>query len=56
LRRRARLIGRLSEIVGRDLFPLADANFWLPQFRDKLSQIWQIDTATEGGFNARPQP
>ena len=50
---RARLIAWLSQIAGRDLGPLADGNLWLPQFRDKLRQVWSIERAPDGGTQAR---
>ncbi len=50
---RERLIAWLSERAGRDLTPLADGNLWLPQFHDKLRQIWFIDAQPDGGWQAR---
>ena len=50
---RARLIAWLSQIAGRDLLPLADGNLWLPQFHDKLRQVWSIETRPGGSLNAR---
>jgi hypothetical protein len=51
---RQRLIAWLSERAGRDLTALADGNLWLPQFHDKLRQIWFIDSLPGGGRRARP--
>jgi hypothetical protein len=50
---RARLIAWLSELAGRDLLPLADGNLWLPQFHDKLRQVWRIDARSDGRWDAR---
>jgi hypothetical protein len=50
---RERLIAWLSERAGRDLAPLADGNLWLPQFHDKLRQVWRIDARPDGGWDAR---
>lgn len=50
---RSRLIAWLSEIVGEDLLGQADENLWLPQFRDKLRQIWRLDERPDGRLDAR---
>jgi hypothetical protein len=50
---RRRLIAWLSDIVGEDLFNHADDNFWLPQFCDKLRQIWRLDVCPDGRLDAR---
>jgi glycosyltransferase involved in cell wall biosynthesis len=50
---RARLIAWLSGVVGQDLQPLANENLWLPQFHDKLRQVWRIDAGSDGGWTAR---
>lgn len=53
-RHRARLIAWLSEVVGRDLGPMADGNLWLPQFRNKLRGFWWVQPRPDGGINAWP--
>jgi hypothetical protein len=51
---RARLLAWLSEVVGRNLAPMADGNLWLPQFRNKLSAFWWVQPRPDGGINAWP--
>lgn len=51
---RARLIAWLSGVVGEDLLPTASETLWLPQFHNKLRQIWRLDTDADGRTQARP--
>jgi len=50
---RRRLIDWLSATVAKDLTPQADANGWLPQFRDKLRQKWLVERRPDGSPAAR---
>jgi hypothetical protein len=45
---RARLIAWLSGVVGRDLMSEADDSLWLPQFCDKLREVWALDDLDDG--------
>jgi NAD(P)-dependent dehydrogenase (short-subunit alcohol dehydrogenase family) len=50
---RKRLIAWLSGLVGRDLLPEADERLWLPQFCDKLREVWALEPLGDGTANAR---
>ncbi len=49
---RERLIAWLSGIVGEDLFKHADENLRLPQFHDKLRQLWRLEPRPDGRLEA----
>jgi hypothetical protein len=48
---RRRLIAWLSGVVGEDLLPRADESLWLPQFCDKLREVWVLEDL--GGEQAK---
>ena len=50
---RERLIAWLSQVVGQDLLPQADESFWLPQFCDKLREVWTLEPRGDGTADAR---
>jgi glycosyltransferase involved in cell wall biosynthesis len=46
---RRRMVARLSEIAQTDLFPLADASMWLPQFTHQMRKRLKVNLGTAGG-------
>jgi len=48
IQHRRRLLDWLSRVIERDAHALANANAWLPSFRDKLRVLYQADPAQPG--------